>query len=493
VTIKRNEARLRAAVAAFDAGDPAGAARIAEDVLAGTPDEPRALLLAGMSNIVLGRAERAIAQLERKTTIDPSAADGYVNLGSAYRIAERHDEAIAAFRRALTVDPKNVDAHANLATVLRDSGDVAAAEAAWRAAVALAPGDPRLHKSLGFALRWLGRNDEAESHLTRAVALAPGTAEFRVDRGLHRLSQGAFATGWRDLEARFDYDKSGSVRRSFPQAAWRGEALGGKSIVVWGEQGLGDLILYAHQVRALRAQGARVILDVDPRLVGLFQRSLPGIEVVPLADPPDAAASDPAIDFQVALGSLGLHMPNWPSGLFPAVHWLRTDPTRRSAVAERLGAAARGRPTVGLSWRSQRPREGKPKSTELVSWAPILAERALFVTLQYGDTDAEVAAACAASGADIYTDPHIDRFNDLEGLAALIESLDVVVTTSNVTAHIAGALGKPTLLALPHLPHWYWFPAFEAYASVERFGQETPGDWAPVLDAIAARLRERLA
>ena len=130
----------------------------------------------------------------------------------------------------------------------------------------------------------------------------------------------------------------------------------------------------------------------------------------------------------------------------------------------------------------------------LEKWGPILEGRdALFVNLQYGETETEIATAMRATGAEIYTDPEIDRFNDFEGLAALIDGLDLVVTTSNVTAHFAGALAKPCLLALQVTPLWYWGMAAAPtplYASVERFWQGRENIWTDVAGDIAARLDE---
>jgi hypothetical protein len=96
------------------------------------------------------------------------------------------------------------------------------------------------------------------------------------------------------------------------------------------------------------------------------------------------------------------------------------------------------------------------------------------------------------TGAEIYTDPDIDRFDDIDGLVGLIDGLDAVVTTSNVTAHLAGALGKPTLLALHNMPFWYWSDPFDAYRSVERFRQPSPRDWASVVQSVARRLDDVL-
>ena len=151
---------------------------------------------------------------------------------------------------------------------------------------------------------------------------------------------------------------------------------------------------------------------------------------------------------------------------------------------------------IGVSWRSARQRAGVRKSVPLADWMPILADRdALFVNLQYGDTDKEVAAAAKRSGAEIYTDPKIDRYSELEKLAALIDCLDLVITTSNVTAHLAGALGKETCLILQRAPLWYWGHQGNEttfYPSVRAFRQTSANSWDGVISAVAAVLDGRL-
>ena len=128
----------------------------------------------------------------------------------------------------------------------------------------------------------------------------------------------------------------------------------------------------------------------------------------------------------------------------------------------------------------------------LVLWDPILAGAdALFVNLQYGETAEEVAEASQRTGAEIYTDPELDRFDDLEGMMALMDCLDLVITTSNVTVNYAGALGKPCWLALQVSPLWYWGIAGEStmfYPSVKAYRQTRADDWEDVVAAIAADL-----
>ena len=136
---------------------------------------------------------------------------------------------------------------------------------------------------------------------------------------------------------------------------------------------------------------------------------------------------------------------------------------------------------------------GPKKSTPLALWGPILTQPdCSFINLQYGDTDAEIALAQTDLGVQIYTHPEIDRFNDLDALLALIDGLDLVITTSNVAAHLAASLGKPCWLLLQNLPIWYWKRAGESvlfYPSVRAFRQEKTGDWETVIADAGAALQ----
>ena len=142
------------------------------------------------------------------------------------------------------------------------------------------------------------------------------------------------------------------------------------------------------------------------------------------------------------------------------------------------------------------PPEGFQKSVELLQWEPILRmPGAAFVNLQYGDTDAEISFVKEKLGVTIHTDPMVDRFNDIESLAALIESLDLVITISNVTAHIAASLGKDCLVLVRRSPFWYWLNSGDRaalYNSVRVLRQSWGGEWGSVIREAAAVLSRRM-
>lgn len=154
--------------------------------------------------------------------------------------------------------------------------------------------------------------------------------------------------------------------------------------------------------------------------------------------------------------------------------------------------------TCGVSWSSKRKGLGKNKSISLEQMlVPLASDRLHFVNLQYGDTAAERQALQEKHGIDVQNVDSIDNFNDLDGLAALIEACDVILTTSNTTAHLAGALGKETLLLLPvgRSKHWYWQASQDGkslwYPSIRLFSQEQPDAWQLPLANIKSYLDQK--
>ena len=464
---------------------------LAEQLLAIDKDHLDGLQLAGMAAIQLGDADKALGFLADKTRLDPDNAHGHVNHGAALQMKGDLDAAAEHFRRAISLDAGLAEAHTNLGVTLRDLSRFAEAEDAMRQALALNPaGDARLTVSLASVVESRGRIDEAIALYDQALALDPGNADTIYKRCLCRFAKGDFAGAQSDYECRWDANTFVSEFRTRPEPGWQGEDLTGRRLLIWAEQGVGDHIIYLGSLPALIGDGGECVFECDERLVSLFARSLPGAKIVP------SGQTQPTdFDFQVPAASLTLQSRIRFPGQYPLGRYLNPDPGRSAEIRDRPQNAAAGRPRIGIAWRSSRVEVGPWKSMPLDQWGSILAGReALFVNLQYGETEPEIAEAMTATGAEIYTDPDIDRFNDFEALAALIDGLDLVVTTSNVTAHFAGALGKPCLLALQVTPLWYWGIADEPiplFGSVDRFWQSEENAWTDAAGRIAARLDEQ--
>lgn len=331
--------------------------------------------------------------------------------------------------------------------------------------------------NLGVALQRLDRHDEALLRYEKVLALDPDHADALRGKCVLYLSLGRFVEGWKLYEQRF-----GGTVRAYPQPRWNGERVG--TLLAWGEQGLGDQILYAGMVPDLASRADAVVLEVEPRLTPLFARSFPGVRVI--AQGREKAGR---VDAQTPLGSLGKHLrPDW--GSFPRREhgYLVADETRASELRARLCRDARA--VIGLSWISVSPDIGKSKSARLRDFESLLRKPGLrFVDLQYGDTQTERATVEREIGIRVER-LEIDNTNDLDGLAALIAACDLVVTVSNTTAHLAGALGKPTRVFVPfgHARLWYWFQEREDnpwYPHMRVRRQRAGQSWADLIASTA--------
>jgi len=456
------------------------------------PENLEALHYLGLCLHQAKRSDEGLPLLRRSVADGAANPTFLINLGGALRDTGANDEAIEVLGRAVALLPHSFEAHFNYGIALIEAGRGVEALPHCRRCVAARPKEARAHYNLGCALQLTGFYDAAEAAHREAVALAPGFADAHLNLGTALLIQRRLSEGFAEYEWRGQIKLTPVRRRSFPQPEWNGRATD-RPIVVYGEQGLGDEILFGRQIAAARRRAPGLILECDSRLVPLFARAAPGLEVVARSEPPAERLLAPDIAAVAALGSLphriGLEMGD-PEEMEPH---LAVDAGRAAALRARY--AADGRPLVGISWHSRSSRTGRSKSLTLADWAPILAVPGLrFVSLQYGEAAGDIAAVREQTGIEILADPEIDPVRDLEGAAAQTAAMDLVVSISNTTVHLAGALGVPVWSMLPKGPGllWYWFAEGERspwYPSLRLFRQPRRGDWAPVIEGVAAELR----
>lgn len=366
------------------------------------------------------------------------------------------------------------------------------AVAVYRELLKTVPGNFELHFNLSRALKAQGKFDESLIELNEAIRIDPSEGNIYY-RALIYFARGDYAKGAADYEFRWHASADGFIRRPFKQPAWRpGADLTGQTVLVWGEQGVGDQILFGGLLSWLASTASRCTFECDQRLAPAFQRAFPDIDVVGAAAAPDRRTMSPDITMQIPLASLMAAIPGWPDNFDFATRYLEPDQGLSADIGKQLASAQLSGLKIGIAWHSARHKVGPKKSTPLALWGPILTQpNCSFINLQYGDTDADVASVQSDLGVQIYTHSDIDRFNDLDALLALIDNLDLVITTSNVTAHLAAGLGKPCWLLLQNLPIWYWKRAGDSvlfYPSVRAFRQYKAGDWETVIGDAAAAL-----
>jgi tetratricopeptide (TPR) repeat protein len=486
--------------ALISAGQFETADRLAADRLGAIP-EGRAVVVRlrqvwGARLLEADRLAEAEAQYLALTDIAPADAEAHADLGYVRLRRGDNSGGLASLRQATTLDPANVRAWVNLSSAHLALGEAEATVFACRKALALEPGNGPAHQNLGVALATLGQRDAGLAALDQAVQddPDPGQAQFR--RSLVRLMGGDFAGGWRDYEARWRTETflKSSVTVATPELQARLDLdctvadLAGARVLLLSEQGVGDQIMFASMIPDLLRAAAEVTLACDPRLLGLFRESFPGLTVI---DPRTTAVSLSQFDKVLAMGGLGRLFRN-QAGDFPGEPYLRPGVEARARWRGRMGPKS-GRLRVGLSWRGGiEATRIAHRSLALEQLSPILdLPQCEVVSLQYGDVAAEIGRFNLGRVRPLRMFA-AEETDDFEDLAALVETLDIIVSVQTTLVHLTGALGKPGLAMLPTRPEWRYGVQGDSmpwYGSIRLLRQTTPGDWGEVLEEVVRRLQ----
>jgi tetratricopeptide (TPR) repeat protein len=453
-------ARRNLAVALHDQAKDSEALGEIETVLATAGHDTHALQVAAAVLQALGRHDEALAMAARLLALDPKEARVHGIRARSLLALDRTPEALAAAREAMRHPAPSPDALADAAFVLRTLGELGDAIACYRALVAIRPDDVDAHVNLGGSL----------------------------------LSIGRFAEGWAEYEWRWRRkDEAERRNRPLPQPFWDGARPLAGRLLVWNEQGIGDEVMFSSLLPELSA-GLDCILECDPRLVALFRRSLPKVEIVARRQPlPDPRLSAPDIACQAPAGTVARWLrPDQESFADKGGAYLVPDAERVAALAQHYDGS---RLRVGVAWHTTAD-QAQGRRIDLQQLEPLLRTPGVrFVSVQYGDRRAEIAALKARCGVDIMEDPSVDQMKDLDGFAAQLAALDLVITIDNSAAHFAGALGVPCWVLLPSLPEWRWQldrPDSIWWPSLRLYRQSRRGDWSEPVTRVTADLARRL-
>jgi hypothetical protein len=327
--------------------------------------------------------------------------------------------------------------------------------------------------------------------LERAAVFGRDDPKVNVDTGLCLLLLGRYAEGWRLYEGRLRTEEFWSTSRASRDffetlSMFSGPRRGdGKRVLVWAEQGVGDEVMFGGLLGEFRDLCGEMLVQVDRRLKGLFERALPGVKVYERGE----KVAEALYDEQIPMGSLGKWLrPTRESFAGKGGRYLQAQVGLGQRLRAELGVSTEEK-LIGLSWRSEAPTNGAQRSVTLQELIGALGgvPGVRFVNLQYGEVSAELEGVRRALGVEVLSHPGIDNREDLEGLAGLIEGCDLVVSVGNATAHLAGALGQRTWVLLPYVAGWRWLHEGSTcpwYPSVRLYRQSERGRWESVLEAI---------
>ncbi len=445
----------------------------------------------------LGRSAEARAGFERALALQPGAAEALNGLGVLAHREGAVDEAIGCFARALEARPGFVQALVNWGNALKDRGDFESAESMYRRALEASPEDADALNNLGNVALERGDIEAARASYRAALEARPGSADPRYSLGQIALREQRFAQGWEDFELRFDTHPPQATLRHFAVPRLDADMLGAvRRVAVWREQGIGDQVLFSTLLPDLVARGLTAVVEVDARLVEAYRRSVPALE---FRTPGDFDGAIAGCDCEVPIGSL-------PRLFRPDVRSFAAQPRALLVPDERRVREARaglgeGR-WLALSWRSfQRFGRGglaHRKSFPLGLVEALAGRGVRLLDVQYGDVAEERESLERRHPGLLQRLPGLDLQEDLEGLMAALAACELVVTTSNATAHLAGAIGKRTwlLYLAGHPPFHYWAPRPDGrslwYPSVEVLTDHSWTTWESALEAVGRRLEQGL-
>ena len=436
----------------------------------------------------LGRFEDALPSYDRATALKPDYVDAFINRGIVLRELSRADDAIASYDRALAIKPDHSDALNNRGVALADLNRPGDAIASYDRALALQPDYANALNNRGNALRDKKCLQEAIASFDAALAVKPDFAELVYNRGMTRLLGGDFREGWADYEYRWNLKDAPIKSCQIDVPEWRGEDLEGRSILVFAEQGLGDVIQFARYLPLLVERGAKVSFFGTAKLMRLLRSLGEGIELI------SSVGERKSFDFRCALMSLPL--------------WFGTDsgsiPNRVPYLKAEEGLAGRWKQIIGnsgfkigIAWRGNpQGKVDRGRSFPLSKLAPLSrlpGVRLISLQKHHGlDQLANLPAGAKVESLGDGLDSGPDAFIDT---AAIMTNLDLIITSDTSMAHLAGALGRPVWIALKHVPDWRWQLDREDspwYPTARLFRQKTAGDWTFVFSAIERELRSLL-
>ena len=412
-------------------------------------------------------------------------------LGIIYRRLNDYRQSRYFSKRALRFDKRLVQAKLNIANIDIEEGYIDRAIFSLKNILEKNKNYSEAVTNLAYAFKRKGDYDRAVKYYQEALKLPKKLPQSNFNLGTSLLSCKRFAEGWEKYEYRWKVDPGDKVVWPLNKTPmWEGEK--DKSVFLWREQGIGDDIIFLGLVpEAYEAAGKAMAVSIDPRLVGICERSMPGIEFLPAGK---GSLQEDRFDYHLPMGSLPRLFRNSEKDFNRTREgYLKADMDRVEIIRKELGVE--DKKVIGISWKSFRSLNTTKKSMDLAQFGRIFEGLDIvLLNLQYGNVDEEIREFTEETGIKVLQCSSVNLKEDLDGLAALIELCDLVVSTSNVTIHMAGALGKDSWLLLPFAASFWWLIERTDslwYPSVKLYRQRSLQDWKEILKIIKNDINKR--
>lgn len=514
--VNPSDQEIEGLILAFKAGD---FKKLSDKIFYTLKVYPKSTFLWNLLGVTLGRLgddTGALSSYRQTLKINPDHVEANYNLGTALRRMGDFDGSQDALEKALSLQPNHINAHFNLAHVLLDKGEDYQAIFNLEKILSLNPRHFDAKHLLANTLRFVGRLEDALQTYVELTSMKPDYAPAFNDMGntlrdQHKLSEALLSYDRAiQIDAAYPdphfnkslvYLQSFSFQKGFDLYKWRLELNYGDTpnwtrtlplwageknakVVIWAEQGIGDEVMFAGIVPHALERNPNITLQCDRRLINIYANSFPkNLTLISRDDKLDLEK----FDMQIAIGGLAsIFRSSLESFTKHPQTYLKADQQKTIKIRDSLADGNTER-IVGVSWQTSSKTAHK-KNIPLEQLAKkIHSKNSKIVSLQYGDVTKQLDQLEKDFGIKIEQLNEIDKFNDLEGLFALICSCDEVITVDNATAQFGGALGVSTSVLLPFSCEWNWGLENQScvwYDSVRLYRQSRPGDWDSALQAL---------
>ena len=424
----------------------------------------------------INEAKKILSKIDVEKKNEDSIKVLYLQ-GILKKAQNNYNEAKIIFQKCLEIDKKFEHAYIALASIYKVQNNFNACINLLNQVIRIDSNNSRAMLELGTIYSHLGEVNKGISLLKKSLEIDPFNRETKFNLGQMQIYNKEFEEGWINYKSRWFYHnfKSKMFKSQKKLLSNLNEL---KNVFIWAEQGIGDQIMYGSILPEISKLSKKVTVKLDKRLIKIFERKHKNINFIDY----NAEINEEEYNAHLPLGDLGYFFRKDEES-FNKVNFPYIDVNEKICSKVKSTYYEQNKTIVGISWTSKNQEVGKDKSIRLTDLMPILNLKNLtLLDLEYNDSEKEKSNLYKNSGLKIHRFKDLDYFNDILGVSSIINSCDVIITCSNVNAHISGALGKKTFLLLPigkgRLLNWsskknhsLWYP------SIKIFQQTIPGDW----------------
>jgi tetratricopeptide (TPR) repeat protein len=445
-----------------------------------------ALINRGAAYEKINNFKEALDNYDQVLKIRPEFPQILTNKAAVLSKLRRPKEALFFVNQALQLDPKYIPAWCNQAVIFEELGMLEDSIGSCDHALSIDPSNEIAYSNKASSLKNLNRFDEALENCNKAIELKPTFYTPIYNKALLNLHLKNYEQGWFDYDARVNLGRVnyGISIKNLP--IWNSDPC--ESLLIYAEEGIGDEIFYARMLNKLGSGIKKITVQVDKRLIPVMKRSFPHI----FFQPRGSKVDEKIYDAQIAIGSLPKVLE-----VNPALDKERPYLLHNVSLTKKIREFSLFEKNLvcGVSWRSNE--KNGTKNINLKDLEPIISSSTCqFINLQYGDIQSELDQLDKNLNNKLNLIDDVDLFNDIEGLFSLVGACDFIVTTSNITAHVAGAIGKECYLLAPYSQGriWYWHQEKVStwYPSIQIFSQSKSLDWSQAIHSVCSILHSKV-